>query len=351
MSTRRELLASIFHQFEARGLSWCVLRNHETLFVESASDVDLLTTPQQAAVLLDTCRKVAETSGYRLVQQARFVNHTLVFWNQADRWVRIDVDTELRWRRHHLLTAAEILAARRSRENFYIPAAAHEAVIILTQALWQGKVSDRYQRRLQELQGELSENPRAWADGQVAFGEPVQPLNQLGNPKLVKLARAVRANFWRRPENAFRSLGYWGSDAGRYFSRWQNPPGLFMRWYGGDPRNARRLIEILAMLFPANKSAVSEGVMNSAKRREVLFVGGLAIECLPAPAAGGGQSWPNRARSFSIMPQGSQQWRCCHVGSGATGAGADPANVAAFICSSLAQSLQSAAGSVRSSRS
>jgi hypothetical protein len=338
MSTRRELLEDIFRQFEAHGLSWCVLRNHETLFAESASDVDLLTTPKHAAAVLAICRTAAQATGYVLVQQARFVNHTLVFWNQAERWVRIDVDTELRWRRHHLLTAAQILAARRPRENFYIPAASHEAVIILAQALWQGKLNDRYQRRLRELQGELEGAPVAWADGRMAFGDPVLPIGQLSNPNLVKLAQAARANFWRRPGNAVCSLGYWSSDAGRLLSRWHNPPGLFVRWYGGDPQDARRLIESLAILFPANKSVVIEGAMGSAQRRKVLFVGGLAIECLPAQAAEvGGQSWPNRSRSFSIMPQGPQQWRLCHVGSSATGSGSNPATVAEFICATLAQ--------------
>jgi hypothetical protein len=338
MRTRRDFLDEVFRRLEEQALPWCVLRNYGNLFEDSASDVDLLTTPGHAAAVLAVCRASAPATGHVLVQQARFVNHSLVFWNRGERFVRLDVDTELRWRRHHLLTAAQIIAARRRRENLYIPAAAHEAVIILTQALWQGKLSDRYQRRLQELKGELEGDPTAWTDGQLAFGELAPPLNQLDNPNLVELACAVRANFWWRPGNVFRSLEYWCGDARRLLSRWRHPPGLFVRWYGGDPQDARRLIEMLAILFPANKSVVNEGMMNSAHRRMVLFVGGLAIECLPAAASAvEGQSWPNRARSFAITSQGREQWRFGHVGSGATGAGSDLANVAAFICATLAQ--------------
>ena len=83
MSTRRELLTHLFRLLDERQIPWCVLRNYNSLFDDSSSDVDLLTEPARTAAVIACCLEAAKLAGQSLVQRTRFVNHSLVFWNRA----------------------------------------------------------------------------------------------------------------------------------------------------------------------------------------------------------------------------------------------------------------------------
>ena len=107
MNPRRALLTEIFRRFEEPKLPVCVLRNYANLFDGPASDVDLLTLPDRVTEVLACCEAAAQATNQRLVQRTRFVNHSLVFWDGGESWLRIDVDTEVRWRRFHLLTVGQ----------------------------------------------------------------------------------------------------------------------------------------------------------------------------------------------------------------------------------------------------
>jgi energy-coupling factor transporter ATP-binding protein EcfA2 len=341
MSTRRELLTSLFQLLEQRQISYCVLRNYDRLLEEQPSDVDLLTLPAQANAVLAICQEAARQTGYLLVQQARFVNHSLVFWNEAASFVRIDVDTEKRWKRFHLLTAAQILATRRRRENFYIPAAAHEAVIVLTQALWQGQLTERYARRLEQLRTELNATPQVNDIIAAAFGWHGPLLDQIADPALPqKLRRAVQYSVCRQPGKTLRSLGYVIKDALRLFGRRAHPPGAFLRMIGVDTVVAAAVAEKLAVLFPVKKSTTVSGAMAAQQLQTTRFKGGLAIELLPPspkPAARLRHDWPELPHSFAVVAEAGGAMHFIHVGSGRMALGHDAAALAHFICRNLAQ--------------
>lgn len=341
MSTRRELLTRLFHLLEQRQLPYCVLRNYDRLFEEQTSDVDLLTLPAQAAIVLGTVREAARQTDFALVQQARFVNHSLVFWNRAEGFVRIDVDTEKRWKRFHLLTAAQILATRRRRENFYIPAADHEAVIVLTQALWQGQLSERYAGRLEHLRPELSASPQVNDTFAAAFGWRDNLLGKITDPDLPRqLRRTVTNSVFRQPGKALRSLGYVSKDALRLIGRRTRPPGVFIRMIGVNAPVAEALAEKLAILFPIKKSATTRGVMSAAEQQRILFKGGLAIELLPPvpkPATLLRRDWPDLPHSFAVVAEAEGAMHFIHVGSGRMGSGPDAAALAQFVCQNLAK--------------
>jgi len=303
MSTRRELLQELFQQLNQRQIPWCVLRNFENLYAESPSDVDLLTLPQHAGALLNIALGAGRQTGFRLVQSARFINHTLVFWDGTTRFVRIDVDTEQRWGRRPVLAAAPILATRRPCEEFFIPHPANEAAIILIQTLWQGKMSERYAHRLGQLQPTLARDPEASRLLAETFGLPESRFARLADPALLEaVAGAVRGSVWRQPGKTLGGLGFWLQDAGRLISRLRTPPGICLRCYGSTAALAPLLMENLAPLFPGNKSVMMQGNLPRKLVRRALFTGGLAIECWPDldPAAVPSPHWWARKRCLDV---------------------------------------------------
>lgn len=340
MSTRRDYLTHLFHLLAARPIPWCVLRNYQDLFTESSSDVDLLTLPAQSPALLACCLEAARATHHQLVQRARFVNETLVFWNGTTGFLRVDIDTEQRWKRFPILPAQEILAARTPQDNFYVPAAAHEVVILLTQALWLGQLTPRYAQRLAELAAQLTPtHPAELAVFRAAFGWRENHLSQLDAPDfLARLARSVRFQVATQPRHWRPALACWRHDAGRLISRGRTPPGLCLRLIGADVEQAGALVEKLGILFPIGKAVIARGPLTAAAKFRALFRGGLAIECLPSPA--NTPSWltfrPWRTRCF-ILSLGEGAAQAVHLGTGTTAAGPDLAALAPFICSTLAR--------------
>jgi hypothetical protein len=335
MNPRRTLLPKLFRAFAAADIPWCILRNQQQLFEESDSDVDLLTTPAALPVALQRSRIVAQECGLTLVQHARFINHTLVFWDRQQHFVRIDFDTEQRWKRYPVLAADTVLAARQAQEDYYVPHPAHEAMILLTQALWRGQLSERYAHRLQELGQTLQTSPAAaleWA--KISALDFKRFTGPDASPLLADLRRELRAACWRRPARAWRCLNYWVSDACRLWSRLRQPPGLSIAASGITVTEAEALGQRLRILFPVNKSRIVTAPLPCDEVRRVRFRGGLVVACL----SGGADV---RARSdseadFHWRRAGEGQYAFHHAASGRSGTGGDVADFSAFICEVLA---------------
>ncbi len=341
MSTRRALLEELFRCLDERQIPCCVQRNYARLFEDTTSDVDLLTLPEHAAALMACCQAAADAVGHRLVQRTRFVNHSLVFWDGAEGFVRIDVDTEKRWQRHHLLTAAEVLQQRRRFSSFDIPDPRHECVIVLAQALWQGKLSERYAARLRELDQEIPDKDSLAIIFGEAFGVRENLLAKLDDATLVsRLAAAVRRRTFLQPARALRTVRYVVDDARRLFARLKSPPGIVMRSIGASEADLEELRHKLAVLFPLKKGFGGAERAEDAALRKALFKGGLAIESWPAlnrPAPVIRHRWRKPARSFATQrePHGTSHFM--HVASGAMRSDAHfAAGFANFICTVLA---------------
>lgn len=344
MSTRRELLEEFFRRLDARQIAVCVQRNYARLGDETDSDVDLLVPPKRLREVVDCCLAAAAATRHRLVQRTRFVNHSLVFWNGAEGFVRIDLDTEKRWRRFHLLTAEQILQHRRRYTVFDVPDPRHECVILLTQALWQSQLSPRYTARLQELATEIGDKPSRVRVFEEAFGLGEDLLEQLADPELLpRLRRAVRRSVLRQPTRALRSLRYVFSDLVRLFVRLNSPPGISLRCIGVNDPEQHALRSRLAVLFPLKKGFGSAGPTPKSSLRSALFKGGLAIESWPElarPASVTRKHWVAPSRGFVVLrdPDGGAHFM--HVGSGAMRSSSDiPTSLADFICTALADEL------------
>ena len=344
MSSRREFLTHLFRLLDERQIPYCVLRNHNQVFDDTGSDVDLLTTSEQTEDLIAACSLAGKATNYVQVQRTRFVNHSLVFWNggtAAENFVRVDVDTEVRWRRFHVLTAKEVLSSRRRFESFFIPDPAHEAVIILTQAMWQGKLSERYAKRLGELHPQLTDESVTRRQFDAAFGLPDNLLADLNNSGLISRIRsATRRSCFLRPAKASHSLGYALTDLRRLFVRRNSLPGLFVRLIGAKKTFAEELCARLSILFPTSKNRITEGRMSDDARRETLFKGGLAVEILPdvpKPASVLRHDWPKPDRSFGVVCDAAGDAEFIHIGTGfPQSSEATAERLANYICIQLA---------------
>src|SRR5256885_1345397 len=98
MSPRGEFLIALFRILERDGVGYCVLRNYENLYDDNSSDVDLAIQPEDVQGLRNGLAEAAAASGHRLVQQARYINYSHVYWHPEGGFVRVDLEAEVRWR-------------------------------------------------------------------------------------------------------------------------------------------------------------------------------------------------------------------------------------------------------------
>lgn len=258
MTSRREFLRRIFAQLDAEQIPWCVLRNFDEVFASSGSDIDLMAQAKDVPRMLGVCRAVAQDSGHRLVQRTRFVNHSWVFWHPPDdpaasagEFIRIDVDTEVRWRLFHVVSAHEVLRERQRSGEMNVPAPKHEREILRAQTAWRGVPTERYTCRLAAL-GAQPEAPSA-------------------------MRRAIAARALMSPSGWARAMRYLCSDAARWWERRRNAPGARLLVLAAREFDHEKVLASLATLFPRGKSSVGGRIARS------LFKGGLAISITRVP--------------------------------------------------------------------
>ena len=98
MKSRRDFLEKLFDLFERNSVPYCVLRNYEDIYTDPNSDVDLCAEASELARVSHCLAEAALATGYRLLQQTRYANLSFVYWNQPDDFLRVDIETETRWR-------------------------------------------------------------------------------------------------------------------------------------------------------------------------------------------------------------------------------------------------------------
>jgi hypothetical protein len=311
LNTRREFLERLFALLEERRTAYVVLRNFDSVFDEGTSDVDLLAEDRDAVFAAG--QAAARATGHRLVQSAPFTCQSWVWWNGSTGFVRVDVDTDLRWRWLQGPSTAGILERRVRRGAFYIPAPHDEADALRVKLATRGLLEERYVRRLIEL------------------GAPA-----------VSAARKRRRLLVSNLLNPLRWPGilrHLASDVRRYVVRRRSPAGIAVRVVTARDFDADAFAGALAGLFPTMKRA--GGIPREIRRAR--FTGGLALDVRRvesdealAPAARGSGA------DFTAMIESSGCLHAAHAPSGAmTSAGeGNPADaLAAFICECLARVL------------
>ena len=117
MNARKEFLTILFDVLEREGVPYCVLRNYSNIYSDLSSDIDLIVEPGNLSRARDCLSEAASHSSHFLVHEARYVNFSFVYGHHNGRFVRIDVETEVRWRFFPVLTAKAVLGLRRKHEG------------------------------------------------------------------------------------------------------------------------------------------------------------------------------------------------------------------------------------------
>src|SRR6266404_4501433 len=151
ITARRKFLTALFQSLEGENVPYCVLRNYEKIYDDESSDVDLAVEPEDVKRLSRSLEEAAEASGFRFVHRARYINHSFVYWHPMEGFIRLDFETEIRWRIFPVLTAKSVIGLRRRSGVFYIPHPRHESVILFVAIIWRGQISQRYRSQLARL--------------------------------------------------------------------------------------------------------------------------------------------------------------------------------------------------------
>lgn len=269
MSPREALIRAVFAGLEQAEIQFCISRNASAALAEDASDVDLLVEPQNLKRAYEISRTAALTAGCRLVSQTRFANLSLVFWRPGGWFLRIDFETEIRWRIWPVTRLAEIL--KNTVLVGGIPAAgeAAETAVLVTKTLWAGNTSERYHARLLELRKKKSSQ----AGLLPCF--------------MVEHALAGRTRALRRVV-VFRALvnpSQWAiltqnllHDLFRACCRANAPPGIYLSAHVSTPLPSKRLKTLMEMAFPPAKAHWGKGEADFRKTAKSLFRGGMVVQ-------------------------------------------------------------------------
>src|ERR1051326_7999898 len=102
---RGEFLAALFRILERQSVPYCVLRNYQNIYKDTTSDVDLAVEPEELGRFKQALDDAAELSGYAFIHQARYINYSYVYWHPQGDFIRVDAETEIRWRVFPILSA------------------------------------------------------------------------------------------------------------------------------------------------------------------------------------------------------------------------------------------------------
>src|SRR4029079_11676581 len=108
MNPRKKFLLSLFQALENKQVPYVVVRNYDDIFESTTSDVDLAVEPEQIGKFIQCLAESAVTTEHVEVLKARYVNYSFVFFHTQGELLRIDVETETRWRIFPVLSAKAI---------------------------------------------------------------------------------------------------------------------------------------------------------------------------------------------------------------------------------------------------
>ena len=308
MSPRREFLMALFRLLEQRSVPYCVLRNYADIYEDTSSDIDLAVEPEQVLRLKDCLAEAALASDHRLVLCAVYTNYSYVYWHQEGGFLRIDIETEIRWRIFPVLTAKSIVGLRRKEGVFYVPHPRHESAILWVAAIWRGQLSERYRRQLMRLYQQLA-NPKELqrtfnasfgAFGLGLVGVQGRLIDETPSPRLLLAARrSILRNAWRDAPSRRAMFGFVVQDVRRLWERLWQPPGISVLYAScAQPsRNMKDFFQRIQFLYPVAKSEVRSfdlsqtdgspitklGVRLRVRRLRALFKGGLFMRYYQLP--------------------------------------------------------------------
>ena len=320
---RAEFLRALIRKLDAAGVAWCCLRNHHEIFEDTRSDVDLMVLPEDIPLFETFLEEACAETGTHLTQEASYLNFSRTYLTPSGQWVRIDYESEIRWRIFPVLQARRVLLRRVQRDGVWVASPADEAVVLWIAALFRKFLSDRYRTRLRNLEDEMQASFFVASEVyREAFGSWGATLlrNQKGwldqadlRPLWGDIKSSLVLRVALRPAWTHCLLFYLRYDLARFIQRWLNPSGLFL-FVESPEWNSVDSIELLWRLdrvFPVAKSfflPAGTGRLSWRQRLKMartLFKGGLVLFSLrPGQSA----RFARHSRGFWIRHQGDLGW-------------------------------------------
>ena len=301
IESRRRFLTTFFAALEANGVRYCLLRNYENLYAAADTDVDMIVSEYSLERFEHCLREAAGQTDFHFVHSARYVNYSYVFWHRRAGFVRIDFETDVRWRFFTVMSAREILDRRQRYQEFFVPHPEDESAVLYVAAIWRNLLSDRYRNQLAALHARCLE-PAALER------RLVQAFGRAGRALAAFQAAAATASFDRRLARrvrwslALRTHWRWArfktllvnllSDLLRLWNRVQRPAGVSLLFVSAhaQPRGLADLTERIHFLFPVKKGVIRSfdystvpgvkvnwGIGLRGLRLRTLFKGGLFV--------------------------------------------------------------------------
>ena len=275
IASRQTFLTRFFASLEANGVRYCIQRNYDHLCADAATDLDLIVSSYSLHRFERCLREAAEPSGFHFVHTARYTNYSQVFWHPVAGFVRVDFETDVRWRLFTVLNARAVLDARRRHQDFYIPSPEHEIVILYIAAIWRGELSERYRRQLAVLYAACPDKDSLHRTLVAAFGRAGHELTSFET----RQPTFDRRFFTRlRLSLVFRTLHIWPLfvneinnlriDVFRFFERLFKPAGSSLLFVSSNEHQAHfsAMYREIEFLFPIRKNLLEQVDLRSGRR-------------------------------------------------------------------------------------
>ena len=320
--TRDGFLSACLLALRSEDIPFCISRNHHEFWQDGPSDVDMMVSAHRLKEATLCLELAAHQTGYRLVARTLFDNLCLVFHAPGAGYVRLDLDTAVRWRTRTLLTADVILDRRIEQNGLPIPSPEHEALILLCQCAWSGKAKESYCERLRELASKET-RVTGFLDSQFQFdSESFSRL--IAGESADHLRDCFRRA--RQPQDRIRN----GSALiSRSIGRIHSPPGIVIDCPGLQDHLRTTTADKIELFFPTAKAARgSDSIIHILR---AVFRGGIVWADSPSPSIGVmiALAWVGKRRSFL--------WKDGQIQHTASGQSAAAATAHDFIGSMLAE--------------
>jgi hypothetical protein len=266
-SKRNAFLAAFLDTLRSNGIPFCILRNHRAFWHDGPSDIDMMVMPQHLELAVIFLETAASSNSYRLASLTQFDNLCLVYHAENVGYIRIDIDTALRWRTHTLLDAKTILYACVKEEDLPIPCAEHETLILLTQCAWAGKIKEAYKARLNELICKYRSQSTGFFASYLGIDQK-NLLRIITNESIAEFCEILRTA--RIPKQRITNIA---NLIKRSFVRILKPPGLVIKCSGLSSEEINVISAKMELLFPSAKAAY--GNTSFPKILHTIFRGGV----------------------------------------------------------------------------
>lgn len=260
-------VTALFQSFHDNNIEYCVLRGYEKLpVVNKGGDIDLLINRKQRSDAEAAILTVLKALGFQLFQKIdrQYVVSYDIFKDQFI--LRIDYWFDFEYLGALYFTSEHVLSYKRRHRDFYIPAQAHEALIVwLQNLLYGGKIKSSYTELINKAVSEDSE--LFYKELLRLFGKKLgEQIWQCLVSRDLNATLKLRGPIYSIVRN--RNVV---SDPIRYFKRrlnfyikhmkiWLMPPGVMVVFLGpdgcGKTTVASRVFEIIGNLTHSDTSKI-----------------------------------------------------------------------------------------------